>query len=570
MSIIFQNLRWKNFLSTGNVFTEVNLSSNKHTLIVGNNGAGKSTILDALSYVLYNKPFRNINKPQLLNSINQKNLVVEIEFNISSDRYLIRRGMKPNVFEIYRNDSLLNQDAASRDYQEFLEKNILKLNHKSFSQIVVLGSASFVPFMQLSAANRRAVIEDLLDIQIFSVMNAVLKTRLAENKNNISDVDFRISIMREKIKLQLEHIKQLKQDKEQLISKIKDNITKCQEEIVLRNRDIEAYRAETTELLATITDQQKVSTRVQSLSKLETQLKDRLNRVKKEMEFFHNYDNCPTCRQSIDGDFKCEMINSKTSVVEEITTGLESLTDQHKKATERHVEIENTLYKIAEIDKKISTLNSDINLQNSLIKRYQEELKSYNEQKVEIEQNNDNGLEDSLKQDQQLKDNLVKEQTVLELVGNLLKDTGIKAKIIKQYVPIINKLINKYLASMDFFVNFELNENFEESIKSRHRDEFSYASFSEGEKMRLNLAILFAWRAIAKLRNSASMNILFFDEVLDSSLDSAGIDDFMKIIYNLTSDTNIFIISHKTDVMADKFTNIVRFEKHKNFSRIIA
>lgn len=572
MSLIFQSIRWKNFLSTGNVFTEVKLNENKHTLIVGSNGAGKSTILDALSYALYNKPFRNINKPQLLNSINMKNLLVEIEFNVGGDRYMIRRGMKPNVFEIYKNDSMLNQDAASRDYQEYLEKNILKLNHKSFSQIVVLGSASFVPFMQLTAANRRAVIEDLLDIQIFSVMNAILKSRLTENKNMIYDTDHQVSILREKIKLQLEHIRQLKEDKEQIIVNIKTNITKCEETIIVNNGIIETKRKEVSDMIATISDQQKNNSRLQSLSKLESQLEDKLCRVKKEIEFFHNYDTCPTCRQGIDSNFKCEMIDSKSSTINEVSEGLKSLVEQHEKATERQSEIERTLQSINSIEKEITSINNENNLQKSLITRYNDELKKYNEQKTEIDQNNTqfNQLELMLKEGQDVKDRLVKEQNVLELVGNLLKDTGIKAKIIKQYIPVMNKLINKYLASMDFFVNFELNENFEEKIKSRYRDEFSYASFSEGEKMRLNLAILFAWRAIAKLRNSASMNILFFDEVLDSSLDNAGIDDFMKIIYNLTTDTNTFIISHKTDVIGDKFTNIIRFEKVKNFSRVAA
>jgi DNA repair exonuclease SbcCD ATPase subunit len=570
MSIVFQSIRWKNFLSTGNVFTEVKLNENKQTLIVGNNGAGKSTILDALSYALYNKPFRNINKPQLLNSINMKNMLVEVEFNIGSDRYVIRRGMKPTVFEIYKNDGMINQDAASRDYQEYLEKNIIKLNHKSFSQIVVLGSASFIPFMQLTAANRRAVIEDLLDIQVFSVMNAVLKSRLTENKNKIYNTDHIVTILREKIKLQREHISRLKEDKDQIINNIKGNITRCEEIIASSTGAVELKRNNVSTLLSAIADNQKNTSRLQSLSKLESQLEDKLTRIKKEIDFFHNYDTCPTCRQDIDNSFKCEMIENRSTNVNELTEGLNSLIEQHQKAIHRQSEIEKILLDISNAEKEIININNEISLQKSLIARYNDELKKYSEQKIEIVQNNTeyNELELQLKEGQNTKDTLVKEQYVLELVGNLLKDTGIKAKIIKQYIPVMNKLINKYLASMDFFVNFELNENFEEKIKSRYRDEFSYASFSEGEKMRLNLAILFAWRAIAKLRNSASMNILFFDEVLDSSLDNAGIDDFMKIIYNLTADTNIFIISHKTDVMSDKFPNMIRFEKVKNFSRI--
>ena len=569
MSIVFKKIRWKNFLSTGNTFTEIDLNANKHTLIVGDNGAGKSTILDALSYALYNKPFRNINKPQLLNSINQKGLVVEIEFNIANDQYMIRRGMKPNVFEIARNGTLVNQDAASRDYQEYLEKNILKLNHKSFSQIVVLGSASFVPFMQLTAANRRAVIEDLLDIQIFSVMNTILKSLLTENKNKIVDTDYRISINREKVKLKQEHINKLKQDKEHIIINVKSNIAKCEREIISKQKELEEYRNQVTALYDTISDQKKTNKRAESLSHLETQLNEKLARIQREKQFFHDYDTCPTCRQDINTTFKCEMIKSKENLINEIADGLQSLTEQRQRAITRQEEIAEVLSAINNLEKKITSNNSDINLQNTLITRYNEELKRYSTEKAEIDTNELLTLQDELKAAQELKDTLVKDQQVLELVSSLLKDTGIKAKIIKQYIPIMNKLINKYLAAMDFFVNFEINENFEECIKSRYRDEFSYASFSEGEKMRLNLAILFAWRAIAKLRNSAATNILFFDEVLDGSLDSAGIDDFMKIISNLTTDTNTFIISHKTDVMADKFQNIIRFEKHKNFSRMV-
>lgn len=571
--IFFQKVRWKNFLSTGNVFTEISLNANNHTLIVGNNGAGKSTILDALTYALYNRPFRDINKPQLLNSINKKNLLVEVEFNVGNDRYVVRRGMKPNVFEILRNGSLLNQDAAVRDYQEHLEKSILKLNHKSFSQIVVLGSAAFTPFMQLTAANRRAVIEDLLDLQVFSVMNAILKSQITEVKNKIYDVDYNTNITKEKIRLQQDHIDKINQDKDQIIKNIENNIVKCQAEITACEVKVAACTIEKNTLLQEITDSEKNTARIQSLSKLETQLEEKLSRIKKDMEFFHDYDTCPTCRQNIDNTFKCDMISSKEALSKEIADGMTSLSDQYGKALLRQNEITIILQKISEIDKVITANNSDISLQKSFMERYQEELDTFTVQKNVIDNEGQTALtkhKEALKALQKEKDSLHNQQNVMELVGSLLKDTGIKAKIIKQYIPIMNKLINKYLASMDFFVNFEINENFEEKIKSRHRDEFSYASFSEGEKMRLNLAILFAWRAIAKLRNSAATNILFFDEILDGSLDSAGIDDFMKIIYSLTSDTNTFIISHKTDVMSDKFANIIRFEKVKNFSRIPA
>jgi DNA repair exonuclease SbcCD ATPase subunit len=569
--IVFDCVRYKNLLSSGNVFTEIFLNQHKQTLIIGTNGAGKSSVLDALSFVLYNKPFRNINKPQLINTINQKGLLVEVEFTTGTDKYIIRRGMKPNIFEIIKNEVLLNQDASARDYQEYLERNILKLNHKSFCQIVILGSASFVPFMQLSSANRRSIIEDILDIQIFSTMNVLLKSHTTDNKNKLFNVDHHITIMREKIRLQEQHVKQLKQDKEELISTTRDNIELCRKLIEEHNQSINQYRAAVTSLRLTIDDEAKITKRISTLATLERQLQEKMQRVKNELEFFHDTETCPTCRQEIDQEFKCEVISDKSKSLEEVDTGIESLTKEYEKASRRQFEISGTLQQISKIEQSISNSNSEINLQNTLISRYQQEIEKYSTQKVELNTTNTQlqDLDAELRNNQKLKDELVKEQSVYDVVSNLLKDSGIKSKIIKQYIPIMNKLINKYLASMDFFVNFELNENFEEKIKSRYRDEFSYASFSEGEKTRLNLAILFAWRAIAKLRNSAATNILFFDEVLDGSLDLAGIDDFLKIIYGITGDTNIFIISHK-DAMADKFINVIRFEKVKNFSRIAA
>jgi len=566
--IFFKTIRYKNFLSTGNLFTEIDLATHKQTLIVGANGAGKSTILDALMYVLYNKPYRNINKPQLINSINQKNLVVELEFFAGSDKYLIRRGMKPNVFEIEKNNNLINQSADARDYQEYLEKNILKLNFKSFSQIVVLGSASYVPFMQLPAAHRRAVIEDLLDIQVFSTMNNILKIRASDNKSNLSDIDFKINLVREKIKLQEHHVQKLTADKNSLIENAKNEIVKCEHNIVENTTKANELRDSIASLNETISDTQKVTARIQFMNKVEAQLNDKLNRLKKELSFFHDNDSCPTCKQEIDTNFKCTAVDTRKSNMQEVEEGVQKLREEYVKTTQRQAEIQKTLESISTLEKQVSSINSDITMLNNLITRYTKEITLYEEQRAaDLVVESTDEFKKELKEYEKEKNIASDYKQVLDIVANLLKDTGIKAKIIKQYIPIMNKLINKYLAAMDFFVNFELNENFEEKIKSRYRDEFSFESFSEGEKMRLNLAVLFAWRAIAKLRNSANVNILIFDETLDGSLDNSGIEDFLKIIYGLISDTNTVIISHKAETI-DKFSNVIRFEKHKNFSRI--
>lgn len=566
--IFFKTIRYKNFLSTGNLFTEIDLATHKQTLIVGANGAGKSTILDALMYVLYNKPYRNINKPQLINSINQKNLVVELEFFAGSDKYLIRRGMKPNVFEIVKNGNLVNQSADARDYQEHLEKNILKLNFKSFSQIVVLGSASYVPFMQLPAAHRRAVIEDLLDIQVFSTMNNILKIRASDNKSNLSDIDFKINLVREKIKLQEQHVQKLTADKNSLIENAKNEIVKCEHNIVENTTKANDLRASIVSLNETISDTQKVTARIQFMNKVEAQLNDKLNRLKKELYFFHDNDSCPTCKQEIDTKFKCTAVDTRKSNMQEVEEGVQKLREEYVKTTQRQAEIQKTLENISTLERQVSSINSDITMLNNLITRYTKEITLYEEQRAaDLVVESTDEFKKELKEYEKEKNIASDYKQVLDIVANLLKDTGIKAKIIKQYIPIMNKLINKYLAAMDFFVNFELNENFEEKIKSRYRDEFSFESFSEGEKMRLNLAVLFAWRAIAKLRNSANVNILIFDETLDGSLDNSGIEDFLKIIYGLISDTNTIIISHKAETI-DKFSNVIRFEKHKNFSRI--
>jgi len=570
--IFFKKIRWKNFLSTGNSFTEIDLSKNNTTLIVGENGAGKSTMLDALSFVLYNKPFRKVNKPQLLNSINRKDLVVEIEFNIGSHMYKVIRGLKPSLFEVYQNNNLINQDAESKDYQEVLEKQILKLNHKSFCQVVVLGSASFVPFMQLTAQNRRDVIEDLLDIQIFSTMNSLLKDKINGNNTKLLEVEYQYDLTSEKIKMQQSHIDAMQKNTEEQINRLKNDLNGFTQQIDSEKNSISEKNQSIQNLELLIQDEQTIVKKGTKCTDLERQLKEKIKKLNHEIEFFNSHDNCPTCKQTIDSEFKCETVNTRQSQIEETTEGIDKLRAEIES-------INNRIQEIADIRSQITSLNMDRIVHDNNINGLLKQCKKVATEIEELQKKSDDyainddkmrELEELLDSQREQKSELLKDKDAFGIAAIILKDNGIKARIIKQYVPVINKLINKYLAAMDFFVNFELNENFEETIKSRFRDEFSYASFSEGEKMRINLAILFTWRAIAKLRNSASTNLLIMDEVLDGSLDSNGTDEFLKIINTLTQDTNTFIISHKTDQLYDKFGNVLKFEKHKNFSRIAA
>jgi DNA repair exonuclease SbcCD ATPase subunit len=572
--ITFKYIRWKNFLSTGNTWTEVNLLKNKSTLIVGENGAGKSTILDALSYALYAKPFRKINKNQLINSINSKGAEVEVEFSISTNNYKIIRGIKKYgspKFEVYKNDELINQDASARDYQDVVEKNILKLNHKSFSQIVVLGSSTFVPFMQLSSQHRREVIEDLLDIQIFSTMNTLLKEKVATNKNKLMDVDYAINLAEEKISMQENYISQLKQNNEKRINDGKIKIAKADTQKKNHTDQIVTLQEEVERLQSEKADIDKVKTKKKKLEQFEYKMQDKISKLSQEIDFYGNHDDCPTCKQNIEEDFKCDIMDKKQKVLDETNTGFNLLKEEYAKIEERLQAIQNTIEQINNIQTEISSHNSQINALNQLIESIKEDIETSNVPKQsDTEKVKLGELNDELDNYHQEKESLTNDKGVLDVASLILKDSGIKTRIIKQYVPIMNKLVNKYLASMDFFVQFELDENFNETIKSRYRDEFSYASFSEGEKMRIDLALLFTWRAIAKLRNSASTNLLIMDEVFDSSLDTTGTEEFLKILNDLTSDANIFIISHKGDQLMDKFHNTIRFEKVKNFSRIAA
>ena len=568
--IHFKSVRFKNMLSTGNAYTEISLDKNKSTLIVGENGAGKSTMLDAISFALYGKAFRNINKKQLLNSINQKDLLVELAFNIGSKQYLIKRGIKPNIFEIWCDGALLNQDAAARDYQTYLEENILKLNYKSFGQVVVLGSSTFVPFMQLKASERRAVIEDLLDIQIFTVMNTLLKERVSTNKEEIQEIKYQIDLLQNRIETSKEHNESIRELKEGEVQKLKD---KMKEQIALIEEEqsaVDALMQEIAGLVDSVSDKASVKKRLQELDKIDAQLVTKRNKLIKDIQFYENHDNCPTCRQGIEHEFKEETVTESTGKIEEIKAAQEDLRNRLDGVTARLNEIDIVEDDISAKNLEMSEHNANYKMAMNVCKSIKKELTEAEEQVEAIDMSAISQLEDDLVTYHNKQNTLFEDKEMLGLVASMLKDGGIKTRIIKQYVPVMNKLINKYLAAMDFFVQFELDENFNETIKSRFRDVFSYASFSEGEKLRIDLALLFTWRSISRLRNSVSTNLLIMDEIMDSSLDNAGTEEFLKIINEITADSNVFIISHKGDQLYEKFDNVIRFEKVKNFSRMAA
>jgi len=568
--IIFEKVRWKNFLSTGAAFTEINFQKSPNTLIIGNNGAGKSTILDALCFGLFGKPFRKINKPQLLNSINNQAAVVEIEFSIGKKKYKVIRGIKPNTFEIYQNDVLLNQDAASKDYQEHLEKFILRLNYKSFTQVVILGSASFVPFMQLSPADRRNIIEDLLDIGIFSSMNNMVKEKMSEIKESTTKNKYEMQITTEKINFQKQNIEEHKNRSEAEIEKKKKEVSESIDQNFTLQRDIDLIQKHIDVLQSKIQDKLAVEKKSSKLLQLESKLESRLKKLDKEYKFYEENHDCPTCKQSIADTFRHSQLSGIDKTKGEIGVGIQDIETKIQEANNRIEEIQKIVKHIQEHNNEIVKHNSTISAINTYISKLQKEIEDLSTLRESIESENDKlkELKSELSALVKKQEELAEQKQYYEFAGSLLKDTGIKTKIIKQYLPIMNKLINKYLTAMDFFVNFNINEQFEETIKSRHRDEFSYANFSEGEKMRIDLALLFTWRQIAKLKNSTNTNLLILDEVFDSSLDGVGTEEFLKLIHEMGTDTNVFVISHKGDQLFDKFRSIIKFEKHNNFSRI--
>ena len=567
--IYFKTLRWKNFLSTGNLFTEIQLNKTTNTLIVGENGAGKSTILDALTYSLFGKAFRKVNKGQLINTITRKELVVEVEFDIGQNKYKIIRGQKPNVFEVYQNGSLMNQSAEMRDYQEILEKQIIKMNLKSFSQVVVLGSASFVPFMQLTASQRREVIEDLLDLQIFTTMNLLLKERIADNTIALNDIAADQRVVTEKINIVKQHLQEKQNNNEKLVAEKALLAEDTNYKIEKLNQQYWNFDVAINSMKEQMVDEPNIAKHLQKVSQYRHKIEASVAIIKSDLKFFNEHKDCPTCSQAIEESFRDKVVAEKTVQLGDSNSKLELLAKEYDEANAK-------INQLIEVQANINTkqmeqfrVKSNI---DSLIKYREQLMKEINQINVTYEADEEdktNELEVELNKVANRYNDAMDQKQIFAAASMLLKDGGIKARIIKQYVPVINKLINKYLSAMDFFVQFELDEEFNETIKSRFRDEFSYASFSEGEKMRINLAILFTWRAVAKLRNSVSTNLLIMDEVFDSSLDSNGTEEFLKIIKNLTSDTNTFIISHKGDQLYDKFETVLKFEKKQNFSKVV-
>lgn len=568
--LTFTQVRYKNILSTGNAWTTIDLNRSKSTLIVGENGAGKSTILDAISFALYGKAFRKINKPQLMNSINQRDLVVEVYFSSNNSDYIIKRGMKPNVFEIWKNGELLNQDASARDYQAYLEENILKMNYKSFGQVVVLGSSTFVPFMQLPAQHRREVIEDLLDIQIFSTMSSLLKEKVNSNKASLVDVKYQIDIVKNKIESAKEHNESIRRLKEDEVSRVKQKMREQIEFIEGEESRSDELDEEIKSLISTIADKSDVKSKHDQFKVLKSDLTTKLSALQKDVKFYHAHDNCPTCRQGIEHDFKVSTISEKSGKISEIENAMLMLDRKIEKVTERLDEISDVETALHQLNLNRTEHTANIRIAKSALVGLKKELDEAEKDVGEIDTTKIVTFKEELRTYTETQKSLSEDKETLAVVGSMLKDGGIKTRIIKQYVPIMNKLINKYLAAMEFFVDFQLDENFNEKILSRFRDEFSYASFSEGEKLRIDLALMFTWRAVSKLRNSVTTNLLIMDEVLDGSLDQAGTDEFLKIVNEITADSNVFIISHKGDSLHDKFDHVIKFEKKKNFSQMAA
>jgi len=566
--INFKTVKWRNFLSTGNVFTEIKLDKSPDTLIVGTNGAGKSTLLDALCFGLFGKPFRNINKPTLVNSINEKDCLVEVEFRVNNKNYKVVRGIKPAKFEIFCDGILINQAAARKDYQEVLEEQILKYNYKAFTQIVILGSSSFVPFMQLTANDRRTIIDDLLDIDVFSSMNVIVKDRLTTIKTRSSDIKNQIDSVLSKIELQKKFIEDAKKNNKDQIEKKQEEYDDQCAQIEKLTSDVKLIQRHIDSLLKNVNDESTYKDKQKKLNQLEAKIEQNLTKARKDIDFYTKNSTCPTCDQTINN--KNEKITQCNHKIDELSGGLEKLQEEYNKVSGKLISINEIHKKIAAHNSEITRINASIAQLQKYTKKLAKEIDELKNKKVLSDDmmNVSKELVISLEKLNEERKQLSEEKSYIDVASSLLKDSGIKAKIIKQYLPIINKLVNKYLASMDFFVNFEIDEEFKETIKSRFRDVFSYENFSEGEKMRIDLALLFTWRAIAKMKNSMNTNLLILDEVFDSSLDHSGTEEFMKLIHSL-NDTNVFVISHKGDILMDKFRSVIRFDKVKNFSRIV-
>jgi DNA repair exonuclease SbcCD ATPase subunit len=568
--ILFKKIRWKNFLSTGNQYTEVDFTENKTNLIVGTNGAGKSTVLDALTFSLFGKPFRKINKPQLINSVNEKDCKVEVEFSIGNTEWKVIRGIKPALFEIWRNDTALDQSSAALDQQKWLEQNVLKMNYKSFTQIVILGSSTFVPFMQLSAAHRREVIEDLLDIKIFSSMNMVIKEKIRQSKDEIKVLDLKKESLLDKVKMQQSFI-------EELENRGKENIENNKRKVSDLSEEIEQHLKENTSLeeplYEYIREQDKLvgyADKLRKLGNLKGKISQKVSTITKEHKFFTENTVCPTCTQSIEETFRINRITDAQNKAKELQSGYKELEEAIKEEEERERQFTALSKEISKLTNGISQNNIKINGLQKQIRNLEHEIQVLTENLAN--RNTEHGKLESFKDNLKTTyDDLASKKDTINYYDfsySLLKDGGVKSKIIKKYLPLINQQVNRYLQMMDFYINFTLDEEFNETVQSPIHEDFSYASFSEGEKMRIDLALLFTWREVARMKNSVNTNLLIMDEVFDSSLDGFGTEEFLKIIRYVIKDANIFVISHKTG-LEDRFESVIKFEKVKGFSRIV-
>ena len=565
--IVFQKVRWKNFLSTGNVFSEVDLQRSRTNLIVGTNGSGKSTILDALTFSLFGKPFRKISKSMLVNSVNERDTMVEIEFSIGKNQYKIIRGIKPNKFEIYCNGQMWDEDSKAVDQQKNLEQNVLKMNFKSFTQIVVLGSSTFVPFMRLPSTQRREIIEDILDIQVFSVMNSKLKDKIRENREEIKDLDYQIHLLEEKIELQKNYMLELKKKAEAEIDKKKEKIVEFLNEEKKSNEEINTLTLQISKINEEMSEYAKSSDKLKKLNTILIKLNTKMSTCKKEHEFFEKNHVCPTCTQDLSDEFRKDMIDSGEKKLEEMNVGFEELQSAIEEEEKRNEKFVTLSQEVNELNTTLSHTNYQLMTIRQQVTDVETEIKELEgatpDKKAEYSK-----LEGLLNEKKDVKKAYVdskKESDVLNVATSLLKDSGIKTRIIKTYLPTMNKLINQFLQSMDFYVNFTLDENFDETIKSRYRDVFTYESFSEGEKARIDIALLLTWRSIAKLKNSVDTNLLILDEIFDGSLDQSGTSDLGWILRNFDDNTNVFVISHKT-ILDDKFDRTITVSKDKNYS----
>ena len=567
--ITFKKIRYKNFLSTGNTPIEINLNKSNTTLIVGSNGSGKSTLLDALCFVLFNKPFRIIKKEQMVNTVNQGDCEIVVEFDVGTKKYKIIRGIKPNIFEIYQDGQLLNQDASNIDYQKYLENNIMRLNYRSFLQVVLLGSSSYEPFMKMKPRYRREVVEEILDIRVFGLMDLILRPQQSELTRNVTELRHKCDLIESKYETELKHYKALSDLNLNDLDGKRKTLEKNGEVSYQYHKKIEEINIELESYQDKVKYKDKEQAKLNKLSKLEAKIEQNLSTHKKNLEFFEENDNCPTCTQPLQAEFRGEKIAYEKGKLVTLNDGMKKLMEEISRQEELITAMEKMSNKMYEMNVEVSKLQTSIEELNKYSNNIHEEIKSLENKQTdgkEIEKHLEQ-LKSDLENTKVERDKIIEKKGYVDILREILNDKGAKSQIIKKYVPIMNTLINQYLQSMDFFISFHLDEEFNETVKSRFRDTFNYNNFSEGEKMRIDLALLFTWRQIAKMKNSVNTNLLVLDEIFDSSLDGQGTDDFFKIIKTMTKE-NIFIISHKGDILFDKFTDIVKFEKYKNFTRL--